>query len=186
MKKINQEVENKIQEVNRHLASINLTAKEVKLKSTKDFILYYTNFLDSSNKFLGLIEFPNLSLYTWLNYLCNTEDKVTEFMTNFYDEENIGNSLMSYRRHLINNRNLTINGDSLQKIIDESKWSEFWDNLQELFLDYCHISWLTSYKEMISEGLTAEDIVRWYQKKGGRLLTITTFPVSYVKETVSK
>jgi hypothetical protein len=156
------------------------------LKNADTKILYYYNFIDERNALKGFIELSSQYFIRLINFLCKGEEKLKEYIDNFYDSEDLTFGITKFKKHIESTRNLTINGETLQKQIDSNKWEEFWEDLQQLFLDPTDIYWLSSFKERIAEGLTGIDIFKWYQKKGGRLGSIITFPVNYVKETVNK
>jgi len=176
-----------VNKVNEFVTELGLNFEILGLKTTDDKILYYHNFIDSrTNKFCGIVDFPSVYWIKLANFLCDSEEKFEDYLSNFHDCDNVQIGVSRFKKHLMKSRSLTISGETLQEQINNNKWEKFWEDLQQLFLDPTDDCYLSSFKERIAEGLTGEDIFNWYKKKGGRLLTITTFPLNYVKETISK
>jgi hypothetical protein len=174
-----------IARVDEFVKKMGLSDERLGFKNADTKILYYYNFIDERNALKGIIELSSQYFIKLINFLCEGEEKLKEYMVNFYDSEDFTFGIMDFKKHIKDTRNLTISGETLQEQINNNKWQEFWEDLQQLFLDPTDIYYLSSFKERIAEGLTGKDIFQWYLKKGGRLLNITTFPVEYVKTRVN-
>lgn len=173
-----------IQEVNNFITEMELNDEILGLKTKADKILYYHNYIDKENIFAGKVIFSSLYYIQLANYLCNTPGRLELFKEKIYDpmEENMGKQFRSFRRYLLDTRELNINAQLLQEAIDTKDMNILHECLQELWLNPFHISWMDAFKEKINEGLNGQDIINWYNRgSSGNALSILTFYVKYLK-----
>lgn len=184
-----------VQEADNFIAELGLSDEILGLRTKQDKILYYHNYIDPKNMFRGVLEFHNPYFIRLSNFLCNDEKRLIEF-GNFYKENidkdvlDVGNNarcMWSYRCHVISNR--TSQEEQLVKStiinsIDNKDWTGLHDALQELFLNVIDIGVLNRIIGMIENGLTAEDLYKWYKLRKN-LASITTFDIDYVKAKVA-
>lgn len=160
------------------------------LETKEDKVLYYQNYLDENNIFRGIIELPSHYYIQLANLLCNTEERHDIFREKFYDAkqkcDNFAGQFMTFRQYLLDNRT----EQEMQKLyelireqVHNKDWDSLYDSLKELSLDYFSEYIFEGIKNMLLNGLTAEDIINWYIYDGN-IKGIGTFKVEFVKSHI--
>ncbi len=120
--------------------------------------------------------------------ILDTNEKIIQFITGFYDVDNFIDSLLSFKKYIIESRKEEdidsyvkkikelINGKKYNKNLEDD---ELYKALQELFLEPININIYNSIIDLIEKGLNTEDIYNWY-KLEKNLKSIVTFDVSYI------
>jgi hypothetical protein len=158
-----------------------------KTNNVNEVELNYYNNLDEHNRFKGIVEFPNVYCVKFANVLCQNEEMIKEYLTEYYNPEfeqyEVINSLQYLKRNIKSKRIIDINEykNKIKGCIKIANWSLLWVLLQDLFLEPLAKEQLESIVELIhSNDVDEDDIMKWYEK-GKKILAMTTFRVEYIK-----
>jgi hypothetical protein len=163
-KKFKQDEDYKIAEVDRVLNDLHIDKRLTK----SDKLLYYENWLNQENKFVGKLEFTSILFSRWLNLLCNTDALYNLFMQQFNDHVNPLHSLLEFRKHLMNvqKRGQNVTAYDLEQLITYKNYSQFYKVIQELFLEYIPSGDIEKLIRLIEAGeLTSVHLVVWHRER---------------------
>lgn len=122
----------------------------------------------------------NVFNQTWTQLLCNTEQHFAIFKNEFLEKEHFTNSLLSFRKFLIDSgRGQDIDIQSLKQQFNNNL-EDCVTQLQELFLEPIQTAEMQILKIAIAKGCTAEEIVTAHKAdKYSRFISV-------VKKTIGK
>jgi hypothetical protein len=174
--------EQMIKEVNDYLMQIGLDETILGLKTNQDKVLYYHNYLNSSNTYGGVLEFSNLYYIKLANLLCNTTERIKLFQEKFYDADgNVAQQFRQFRRYLLDSRTNTEEYlNVIDKMIKGQCFEQLHMTLEELFLEPIPQNIFDRIIEMIHSGLCADDIYFFYTTKRN-VKSLVTYDISYIK-----
>ncbi|NLJ65731.1 MAG: hypothetical protein GX340_00295 [Clostridiales bacterium] len=158
----------------------------IKKAKIEEKIVFYENFLNEENQFLGKIEFSNLLQSEWLNLLCTDQEKHDLFMDKFYSDISckLMSDILQFRRYLRKQDvGQHITPEQLQQSIDKGDCATLHSDLQTLYLEPIKPLHMKYLQKQINEGLTGHDIYNWYKKDPHtRFSRILTYNVDTIKE----
>jgi hypothetical protein len=151
--------------------------------------LNYLNCRDEHNKFKGLIKFPTVYCVKFANVLCQDEEMVKKYLSEYYNPEfeqwEIINSLQQFKRDILSKRtNIGEYKDKIKNCIEIENYKWLWVLLKEFFLEHIEKEQMDNIVELIHNGVNINDIIKWYEKDR-KILAITTFGVDYIKSVTS-
>ena len=163
--------------------------KKIKRMSIADKWLYYKIHIDKENKMPKNENIKWIGHIERINFLCNTEERYNNFINNYYGKsiyKNIVWDLDDFEEYQIKieKRKDQVKASMLQECINNNEWDQFWNLMNELYMDNLYWGIIEETLNMIEQGLTTEDIYKW--SKIEHFANYISFELEYVKERLSK
>lgn len=133
--------------------------------SVGEKLLYYENFIDSDNKFKGIIEFFNMDILILANYLIVDNDTYNEFIS-MLDKNKIIHSVLAFRDFQFKqNRGQGVNSQDIENLIQNQNWNDLHHILQELFLEPFSIINTEYFVNFVAnKKTTIDDMLEWHKE----------------------
>jgi hypothetical protein len=158
-----------------------------KTNNVNEVELNYYNNLDEHNRFKGIVEFPNVYCVKFANVLCQNEEMIKEYLTEYYNPEfeqyEVINSLQQFKKDIRDKRtDVSEYKDKIKTCIETENWQWLWMLLEDLFLEPLYKWQLESIVKLIHSNGVDDEIIMGLYNKNKKILSILTFDIKYIKE----